>query len=684
MSINTQITVVATAEQIIVTAPGALRGPAGPAGPVGDVTPELSQLVVEAEAARDASEQGAAASIEAKDAAEQAASSAEAVIIPTTNQANIAKDAAERSESAASLAASFSNPFPSISEGLEKTSGSGPTNRFFSVPGAGDGLSVAYRNDAGSAVEIGSAASQSEVTDIASRLEGIEPGASRIEVDPSSGDLLVFTDGSADRVLLGRFDKNGYWRPEKHEPEVQDVLRAIAVFEGSDDLLRELDASEDQVLLRRVDRYGVHHGKWEGEFPARLENAGELAAAAFTAASEALVAVGSGPWGKLKQLMQTSFVHGLNPVQRPTLGLTALVTTTLPDGLSKAINVGRNPEAFAFIGGAPILSGTWYGFKAVTRLNGTGNLGGNNSGLQWSVEVIVDATSPAFRVLGNADEFRFIVDGQYYSDEVITVPGNGANCWIQLPFAKRAVRRIRICGTGRFGGVAVGPTESAWHPGDANRLRVSIIGDSYTDGTQSVGPDRSWTTQTAYLCGISNPWAIGLGGTGYISTGTGLGTFGSDARIADAIVSNPEILFFFGSVNDRQYTSAEIKAAAIATWRSYRTAFPDIPFVIIGCPTPATGIPAEAVKVDNALADAFSVWGDINADFVRVTTDPQGLWLFGTGYISNNPATSNGSGNNDVYMGRPTVNDGIHMNNAGHAFTGRRVAQALYQIAFSK
>ena len=568
-----------------------------------------------------------------------------------------------------------------IAQGLRETI----SGQSFSVlaPDARDYI-IEYENKDGAALEVKRYPSSVLVSSMAPRLDAIEPGALQLEIDSSSSDLHQFTDGSEDRALLARFDKDGYWRPEKHEPAVQDVLNAVEAFDTGDDLLRELDASEDQVLLRRVDRYGVHHGKWEGEFPARLENSGALAAAAFTAASEALAAVGSGPWGKLKQLMQTSFVHGLNPVQRPTLGLTAIVTTTLPEGLSKAINVGRNPEAFAFIGGTPMPYGSWYGFKAVTRLNGTGNLGGNNSALQWSVEVMVDAVAPAFRVLGNADEFRFIVDGQYYSDAVITATPGGTNCWIQLPFSKRAVRRIRICGTGRFGGVAVGPTESAWHPGDANRLRVSFIGDSFTDGAQSSGPDRSWTTQLAYLCGISNPWAVANGGTGYVSVGAGLGNFGSETRISDVIASNPEMLFFAGSVNDRQNTVAEIQAAALAAWRAYRLTFPDIPFVIFGCPTPATGIPADAIKVDNALADAFAMWGDSNADFVRVTTDPQGPWLYGTGYISSNPATSNGSGNNDVYMGRVEVNDGTHPNNPGHAYLARRDAQALYQIALTK
>lgn len=62
---------------------------------------------------------------------------------------------ADRSESAASMSAAASNPYPTTADGIANTSGSGATNRFFSVPGTGSDLTILYRNDAGVAVEIG-------------------------------------------------------------------------------------------------------------------------------------------------------------------------------------------------------------------------------------------------------------------------------------------------------------------------------------------------------------------------------------------------------------------------------------------------------------------------------------------------------------------------------------------------
>lgn len=164
MSISTQITVVATAEQIIVTAPGALRGPQGIPGPEGDVTPEVTQLVEDAQAAadeattaKDGAQQSAALSEGFKNEAETAAETATAQLGPITEQAGIAVSAADRAESASSAAAAMTNPFPSTADGISATSGSGPANRFFSVPGSDANLFILYRNDAGVALEIGQA-----------------------------------------------------------------------------------------------------------------------------------------------------------------------------------------------------------------------------------------------------------------------------------------------------------------------------------------------------------------------------------------------------------------------------------------------------------------------------------------------------------------------------------------------
>lgn len=66
-----------------------------------------------------------------------------------------ALDAADRAELAAANAAASANQKPTVADGLATTEGSGPNDRFFSVPGTGNAFSIQYRNDGGVAVEIG-------------------------------------------------------------------------------------------------------------------------------------------------------------------------------------------------------------------------------------------------------------------------------------------------------------------------------------------------------------------------------------------------------------------------------------------------------------------------------------------------------------------------------------------------
>lgn len=105
--------------------------------------------------------------------------SVSALIDGLTDTAALAEASAARSESSASLAAAFSNPFPSVAEGITKTSGSGATDRFFSVPGAGSALAMAYRNDAGVATAIGSAPSVVAIDEHSLTLKGKAAGAPR-------------------------------------------------------------------------------------------------------------------------------------------------------------------------------------------------------------------------------------------------------------------------------------------------------------------------------------------------------------------------------------------------------------------------------------------------------------------------------------------------------------------------
>lgn len=114
MSISTQITVAATAETIIITAPGALRGP------MGDVTPEAQILVERAETAAAQSQssagQAASSAAQAGDSASQSGNSASS----SAQSAAAASD----SEAAAGLSASSAQSSASSATGSASSASS--------------------------------------------------------------------------------------------------------------------------------------------------------------------------------------------------------------------------------------------------------------------------------------------------------------------------------------------------------------------------------------------------------------------------------------------------------------------------------------------------------------------------------------------------------------------------------
>ena len=138
MSITTQITVAATAETIIITAPGALRGP------MGDVTPEVTALVeraeLGAEQASTSAGQAASSAAQAGDSAAESASSAgsaagsAAAASEDAIAAEASKTAAGLSESAAEQSATDAAASASAAGRFIMVSATAPTQRTNNTP----------------------------------------------------------------------------------------------------------------------------------------------------------------------------------------------------------------------------------------------------------------------------------------------------------------------------------------------------------------------------------------------------------------------------------------------------------------------------------------------------------------------------------------------------------------------
>ncbi|PYY72187.1 hypothetical protein CRX42_02325 [Pseudomonas jessenii] len=147
-----------------------------------------------------------AAVIEADGQAAVDAAVAEGIVDLSGSVAS-ADESAARSEIAASVSAASAKQYLTVADGLAATSGTGTTNRLFSVPGVGNDYSVQYRNDAGVAVQLNSAPSSTKVQKIAGpnpattpqvfeSLDDTIPPA--LLMDPGGKILAVFPDPRID------------------------------------------------------------------------------------------------------------------------------------------------------------------------------------------------------------------------------------------------------------------------------------------------------------------------------------------------------------------------------------------------------------------------------------------------------------------------------------------------------
>lgn len=350
-----------------------------------------------------------------------------------------------------------------------------------------------------------------------------------------------------------------------------------------------------------------------------------------------------------------------------------------PDGaLSRAYTVSNNPGAFRFTGGTPTpaFGGAWYAMPVVSMPSGSG---GNAAGVPesnaygFAVEFVSDAPRLLIWMVNTNITKQLEVDGQIVSASSFAMPGGGGDGWILIDFSGVSkVRRFRLeASTGdAFGGVYVAPTRTVWAPTSATNVRVVSIGDSVCSNTGAIMPNGGWQTVAGKLLGWTDVRQIAFGGTGFSNAGS-YNTFGDPKRVTDAVNARPDLLMIHASGNDNAQSG--VQTAALSTFRAYRAALPTVPIVVTGVDTFAGSAANIAVQqaTEGAVKAAFTQWADPLSYFIPVWTDPTGSWHTGTGYVG---ATA-GDGNADIYSV-----DGAHPNDAGHAYLGRRLANALRSL----
>jgi lysophospholipase L1-like esterase len=196
----------------------------------------------------------------------------------------------------------------------------------------------------------------------------------------------------------------------------------------------------------------------------------------------------------------------------------------------------------------------------------------------------------------------------------------------------------------------------AYHPLtlDFRLNHVAVIGDSYTTGTDEGGlGTKSWTArawQTLGQRGVRIAADVAAEGKAGYGVPGDLGSVFRDLT-ARAVKPNDVLVVFFGSRNDQGVDPELLAVRARGTFNLARRRAPSARFLVIGPPWPTADVPVPMLQVRDILNVAARTAG---AAFV----DPIGdRWL----------------------VHRPDLigADGVHPNDAGHAYLADRIAPLI-------
>jgi lysophospholipase L1-like esterase len=183
---------------------------------------------------------------------------------------------------------------------------------------------------------------------------------------------------------------------------------------------------------------------------------------------------------------------------------------------------------------------------------------------------------------------------------------------------------------------------------------VAVIGDSYTTGTEEggVGPN-TWTTRTwlalAHQGVQISPDVASEGRAGYVVRGDHGSVF--EDLTTRAVQPDDALVVFFGSRNDQGVDPMQMSGMAHDTFDLARRIAPSAKLLVIGPPWPTANPPFDVL-------------------YVRDTLDRQAEWA-GATFID---PISEG-----WFVGRPDLigPDGVHPNDAGHAYMADKIAPLI-------
>lgn len=298
----------------------------------------------------------------------------------------------------------------------------------------------------------------------------------------------------------------------------------------------------------------------------------------------------------------------------------------------------------------------------------------------WSLEFVTDAPAVELHYRQRTDSaYRLAVDGRVVSEVVRPLPAGSPDTpgVIKFDFGASKQRRLTVdLQSARFTGLTLPGGASLVRSGPAG-VRWAVLGDSISSGSaMNAGYGQgTWVMRAARLLGWNDAFNQSSGGTGYVVPGQSV-TFG-ERLAADVIEARPDKVVLFGGYNDSRQPQASIRSAAADVLARLRTGLPEAQVIVVGCWSPR-GVPAKSWVETNATLAAVA--REAGVPFVSILDGrlydgsgalvaDTGSWITGSGKVG----APSGTGNADRFIG----SDGVHPTDSGHAYLGRRMAEAL-------
>jgi len=221
--------------------------------------------------------------------------------------------------------------------------------------------------------------------------------------------------------------------------------------------------------------------------------------------------------------------------------------------------------------------------------------------------------------------------------------------------------------------VNVTAQDSIYAPDTTDDIRAVFIMDSWGAGSYNIPsylPGFGSGQRMAKQLGWEDPWILGIAGTGYVSNNSGT-TYTYGQLVSQALALNPQVIGFFGSINDAVNSNpTAVQAAVTAALQSVRTGGFTGPIIVQGVqPTQSTATATELA----VIAGVAAANDPLNQTFfIPVATDTM-PWITN----NYNNAANGGSYNFLQYL----LSDNLHLTELGRAYYDDRAVRSIARLA---